>query len=176
MDNYRTFRTEALDVERTWSLTETFIGNDGFRKFYTKNLFKIKLACRVLHKLRTYKRPQVEAIEIRPEDLPELNIQRLNTINTCLKPVYSLKIKCKIQINDWTLDTLGLIDTRCSNTILDQKLVPVQYHKPIPPSSQFLAEQMDGQLFIYTSKLDKCKLSFYLPDGTLTNYIHIEHK
>ena len=35
---------------------------------------------------------------------------------------------------------------------------------------------MDGQLFTYTTKLDKCKLSFYLPDGTLTNYIHIEHK
>ena len=39
-----------------------------------------------------------------------------------------------------------------------------------------MAEQMDGQLFAYTTKLDKCKLSFYLPNGTLTNYINIEHK
>ena len=39
-----------------------------------------------------------------------------------------------------------------------------------------MAEQMDGQLFPYTTKLDKCKLSFYLSDGTLTNYINIEHK
>ena len=50
------------------------------------------------------------------------------------------------------------------------------YHKPIPSNSQFMAEQMDDQLFTYTTKLDKYKLSFYLPDGTLTNYINIEHK
>ena len=35
---------------------------------------------------------------------------------------------------------------------------------------------MDGQLFTYTTKLDKCKLSFYLPDGTLTNYIQVDNK
>ena len=39
-----------------------------------------------------------------------------------------------------------------------------------------MAEQMDGQLFTYTTKLDKCKLSFHLPNGTLINYINIEHK
>ena len=39
-----------------------------------------------------------------------------------------------------------------------------------------MAEQMDGQLFAYTTKLEKCKLSFYLPNGSLTNYINIEHK
>ena len=45
MDSYRAFRTEALDVEKMWQVTETFIGRDAFRKFYTKNLFKIRLAC-----------------------------------------------------------------------------------------------------------------------------------
>ena len=39
-----------------------------------------------------------------------------------------------------------------------------------------MAEQMDGQLFTYTTKLDRCKLRFYLPDGSLTNYINIENK
>ena len=39
-----------------------------------------------------------------------------------------------------------------------------------------MAEQMDGQLFACTTKLDKCKLSFYLPNDTFTNYINIEHK
>ena len=119
MDSYRAFKTEALDIERMWRITDTFIGCDGFRKFYTRNLFKIPLACRVLHKLRTYKKPQLEAIEIIPEDLPISDIQTINTISTCSKLIYSLKIKCKIQINDWTLDLLGLIDTGCSNTILD---------------------------------------------------------
>ena len=35
---------------------------------------------------------------------------------------------------------------------------------------------MDGQLFTYTTKLDKCKLSFYLFDGTLTNYMQVDNK
>ena len=39
-----------------------------------------------------------------------------------------------------------------------------------------MAKQMDGKLFTYTTKLDRCKLSFYLPDGTLTNYINIKNK
>ena len=119
MDSYRAFRTEALDIERVWCLTDTFIGRDGFRKFYTKSLFKIRLACRILHKLKTYKKPQLEAIEIIPKDLPESDIQTINTISTYSKPIYSLKIKYKIQINDWTSDLLRLINTGCSNTILD---------------------------------------------------------
>ena len=86
----------------------------------------------MVHKLKTYKKPQVEAIEIIPD---ELFIQSLNTISTHPKPILSLKIKCKIQISEWALDILGLIDTGCSNTILDQKIVPLQYHKPIPPTS-----------------------------------------
>ena len=68
MDSYKAFKTEALDIERAWRLTDTFMGRDGFIKFYTKNLFKIKLACRVLHKFITYKKPQLEAIEIILED------------------------------------------------------------------------------------------------------------
>ena len=94
--------------------------------------------------MRTYKKHQLEAVEIIPEDLPKNNIQTINTISTCSKPIYSLKIKCKIQINDWTLNLLELIDIGCSNTILDRKLVPDKYHKPIPSSSQFMAEQTDG--------------------------------
>ena len=35
---------------------------------------------------------------------------------------------------------------------------------------------MDGQLFTYTTELDKSKHRFSLPNGTLTNYINIEHK
>ena len=35
---------------------------------------------------------------------------------------------------------------------------------------------MDGKLFTYTTKLDKCKISFYLSDGTLINYLHIDNQ
>ena len=49
-------------------------------------------------------------------------------------------MKCKIQIQNWALEIIGLIDTGYSNTILDEKLVPTQYHKIISPSEQFSAE------------------------------------
>ena len=143
---------------------------ENYKQIYLRKIRRLRLACRVIHKFKTYKKSQIEAIEIISDDY------LINTVNTRPKPLFSLKIKCKLQINDWTLNILGLIDTGCSNTILDQQLVPFQYHKPIPPPSQFMAEQIDGQLFTYTTKLDKCKLSFDLPNGTLTNYISIEHK
>ena len=184
MDSYKAFRIEVLDVKKVWQAIDKFIGCDGFRKFCTKKLYKLRLACLVLHKLKTYKKSQTTtliktktyAIETIVVESLEDNIETLNTINAYPKPIYSLKIKCKIQINDWTLDILRLIDTGCSNTILDLKLVLLKYHKPIPSSSQFTTEQMVSQLFTYTTKLDKCKLSFYLPDGTLTTYTNIKHK
>ena len=170
MDDYRAFRIEVVDIDHTWQLFTPFRYAENYKQIYLKKIRRLRLACRVLHKFKIYRRPLVEAIEIIPDD------PLINNVNTRPKPLFSLKIKCKLQINNWTLDILGLIDTGCSNTILDQQLVPLQYHKPIPPTSQFMAEQMDGQLFTYTTKLDKCKLSFYLPNGTLTNYISIEHK
>ena len=35
---------------------------------------------------------------------------------------------------------------------------------------------MDGKLFTYTNKLEKCKMFFYLPNNTLTNYIAVENE
>ena len=100
MDSYKAFKTEALNIERTWQLCAAFENCEGFRKIYIKKLLKIRLACRVLHKMRTYKKHQLEAVEIIPEDLPKNNIQTINTISTYPKPIFSLKIKRKIQIND----------------------------------------------------------------------------
>lgn len=62
-----------------------------------------------------------------------------------------------------------MVDTGCSNTILDSKLVPLQYHRPIPIESQFLAEQMDGTLLKYDTELRKYKFQFYTSADTLTN-------
>ena len=176
MDSCKAFKTEVADIESTWQLFIPFQYCQDYKNIYLRKIRRIRLSCRVIHKLRTYKKPILEAIEIISEGLSHNTIQIINTINTYQKPIFSLKIKCKIQINDWTLDLLGLIDTGCSNTIIDQKLVPFKYHKPIPTNSQFRAKRMDGQLFTCTTKLDKGKPSFYLPNGTLTNYINIEHK
>ena len=93
----------------------------------------MRLLCRVLRKLRTYKRKTtllVEAVKTILE--PDEGIEVINTIGKNIRPIYNLKINCKIQINDWALNVVGLINTECSNIILDQKLVPPQYHKPIP--------------------------------------------
>lgn len=46
--------------------------------------------------------------------------------------IYSKKKSIFIQIKEWTLETIRLIDTGSSNTILDEKLVPQQYGKLIP--------------------------------------------
>ena len=144
MDSYRVFKREVLEVEKVRKIAKGF---KGFKNFYIRTLYKIKLACRVFHKFRTYKRSttsileeiETEAIETIVEQL-ENSIETINTIRENPRPVYSLKIKCKLQIKDWALDILGLIDTGCSNTILDQNLVPVNYQKPIPSNSQLMAE------------------------------------
>lgn len=82
--------------------------------------------------------------------------------------IYTLKIQCKIQIAQWHLEVEGLIDIGCSNTILDLKLVPPQYHTSLDPTEQFYAEQMDGRLYKYEYILAKHKLSYYLGDGSYT--------
>ena len=108
--------------------------------------------------------------------IEEDRVEVVNTIKKELKPVYSIKFRCKIQIQNWAFDVIGLIDTGCSNTVLGQKLVPLQYHQAIPSAAQFTAEQMDGKLFTYITRLDKCKVSFYLPYGRLINYINIDNQ
>ena len=146
---------------------------------YIKFMKRTRLACRVfkwLHMNKENKLSKETPMETVETIIEEDQIEMLSTLRREPKQVYSLKIQCKIQIQNWALEIIGLIDTGCSNTILDEKLVPPQYHKPIQLSTQFNAEQMDEQLFTYTHKLEKCKMSFYLPNNTLTNYITIENE
>ena len=133
MDSYREFKKEEVKVESTWKLFE---GYNGFQKLYVKYLYKKRLISRVLKEVRTYKKeitPTIEAIESIIE--PKKGIEVINTIRKNPRPIYSLRIKCKFQINDWALDIIELIDTGCLNTVLDQKLVPPQYQVPIPSTS-----------------------------------------
>lgn len=85
--------------------------------------------------------------------------------------MYGIYIKCEISIKEWQIEVIGLVDTGCSKTILDLKLVPSQYHKPIPVNSQFLAEQMDGTLLKYDTKITMFKFQFYTSENTLTNVL-----
>ena len=172
MEAYREFKKEVIEFPSKWELIKQ---NKVFSKLYLKFMYRTRLICRVLMKLSAYKRqlPTIQAVETIVK-LDE-KIEVVNTIRKAQRSIYSLEIKCKFQIHDWALDIVGLMDTGCSNTVLDQKLVSPQYHKPISPAAKFTAEQMDGKLFTYTTKLDRCKVSFYPSDGKLTNYIHVDN-
>ena len=124
MDVYRDLKKEIILFPATWELLKPY---KGFPRLYLKFMYRIKLLCRVLKKLKTYKRkaPEMEAVETIVES--DNRIEVVNTIRKELRPIYSLKIKCKFQIHDWALDIVELTDIGCSNIILDKKLVPQQY-------------------------------------------------
>ena len=51
-DYYREFKKEVSDVDRIWKLFEK---HEGFQHIYLKFMNRIRLACRVLKNLHTYK-------------------------------------------------------------------------------------------------------------------------
>lgn len=87
--------------------------------------------------------------------------------------IYTLKIKCKLQIADWQVKAIGLIDTGYSNIILNMKLVPTKFYKHLDLSEQFFAEQMDGKLYIYEYILAKYILSYSLGQGRYTQLTYV---
>ena len=173
MDYYRKLKTEMINIDETWDLFKSY---GGFQYLYIKFMKRTRLVCRVFKRLHMNKDNNINKetpIETVETIIEENHIETISTLRREPKQVYSLNIKCKIQIQNWALQIVGLIDTGCSNTIFVKKIVPPQYHKPVPFSAQFSAEQMDGQLFTYTHKLKKCKIFFYLPNDILTNCITI---
>lgn len=90
------------------------------------------------------------------KDIPDN--KSIGTHYQATSPIYSIRIPYRIQIDDWKLDVIGLIDTGCSNTILNEKLVSPTYIKHLSPSHQYKEEQMDGKLFTYTKQLEPVKL------------------
>ena len=121
MDAYWELKKEIIHFPTTTELLKPY---RGFPRLYLKFMYRTRLLCRVLKKLKAYKRkaPEIEAVETIVE--PYNRIEVVNTIRKELRPIYSIKIKCKFQIEYWVLDIVGLIDIGCSNTILDEKLVP----------------------------------------------------
>ena len=98
MDSYKAFKKKVLNVESTWKLFESF---KGFQQLYIRYMYRTRLICRVTKKLRTYKRktiPLVETIETIFES--DKRIEVINIIGKSIRPIYSLKIKYKIEIND----------------------------------------------------------------------------
>ena len=124
-----------IKVDETWELFRSYV---GFQHMYNKFLKRTRLACRVFKRLpmnKDNKKNKETPIETVETIIEEDQIETISTLRREPKLVYSLKIKCKIQIQNWALEIIGLIDTRCSNTIFDKKLVPPQYHEHIPLSA-----------------------------------------
>ena len=63
MDSYKAFLIEIADIENTWQLFTLFKYDEDYKKIYLTKIHRLRLACRVIHKLKTYKRPLVEAVE-----------------------------------------------------------------------------------------------------------------
>ena len=96
MDYYREFKKDVAKVARSWELFNSW---KTFQNLYIKFMYRTRLTCRVLKKLKTYKRVLiVEAVETIIE---EDRIEIVSTLKKELKPVYSIKIKYKIQIQNW---------------------------------------------------------------------------
>ena len=94
MDSYIAFKTEVADIGNTWQLFAPFKYYKEYKQIYLRKIHRIRLACGVLHKFRTYKKPILEAIEIIPdENLLDESLETINTISTYPEQLFSLKIK-----------------------------------------------------------------------------------
>ena len=63
MDTYRELKKEIRHFPATWELFKPY---RGFPRLYLKFMYWIRLICRVLKKLKAYKRkaPVIEAVEL----------------------------------------------------------------------------------------------------------------
>lgn len=81
----------------------------------------------------------------------------------------SLKVKCKIRIDDFIINCLALVDSGCSNCILNKSLVPTRYI--VKSDSPLEAQQMDGGIFSYKEILrPNSKISFETNCGFSKEY------
>ena len=96
---YREFRKEVIESAAKWELFKPY---KGFTKLYLKFMHRTRLSCKVLKTLRAYKRevPIIEVVETIIEPEPDNRIKVVNTMQKDQSPIYSLKFKCKFQIQD----------------------------------------------------------------------------
>ena len=77
MDAYKELTKEIMHFPATWQLLKPY---RGFPRLHLKFMYRIRLLCKVLKKLKAYKRKalKMEAIETIVE--PDNRIEVLNTI------------------------------------------------------------------------------------------------
>ena len=52
MDSYRAFLVEVSDIENTWHLFTPFKYAEDYKQIYLRKIRRLRLACRVVHKLK----------------------------------------------------------------------------------------------------------------------------
>ena len=74
------------------------------------------------------------------------------------KNINTVKILAKLQIGKYEIETLALIDSGCTKSILNKKIVPPGLIKTL--EKPLAAMQMDGTHNIYRYYIDKAQVSF----------------
>ena len=75
------------------------------------------------------------------------------------KNINTVKILAKLQIGKYEIETLALIDSGCTKSILNKKIVPPEFIKTL--EKPLAAMQMDGTHNIYRYYIDKAQISFF---------------
>src|SRR5262249_54295758 len=63
--------------------------------------------------------------------------------------ITNARIKIKFTVGQETIETEALIDTGCTNNIIDKKIIPKHWIINLPQNTCVKAEQMDGKLHEY---------------------------
>ena len=108
MDYYRKLKIKMINVDETWKLFRSY---KAFQYMYIKSMKRIRLACRLFKRLHMNKDNKINKetpIETVETIIEEDQIETLSTLRREPKQVYSLKIQCKIQIQNWALEIIGL--------------------------------------------------------------------
>ena len=94
-----------------------------------------------------------------PLDNQELMNEESNTL-ICNedKNINTVKILAKLQIEKYEIETLALIDSGCTKSILNKKIVPPELINTL--EKPLAAMQMDGTHNIYKHYIDKAQISF----------------
>ena len=103
MGYQKELKKEMENTEQTWELFQPY---KGFQHMYHKFMRKTRLVCKVFKKFHMNKEKKSD--EEMPKETMKIviekdHIETINTIRKEPKQVNSLKIKCKIQIQNQAL-------------------------------------------------------------------------
>ena len=101
------------------------------------------------------------------------NLTELLDYDKNTKKFYTVSINLIIKIEDWELPIKAMIDTGCTNTVLNSNNIPERFHNKATHVIQ--ARQMDGTYYTYTQSVKNLQIilpthgqPYYLPEVNIT--------